>query len=111
MNRCNTVRSMTMNGCNTVRSMPMNGCNTVRSMTMNGCNTVRSMTMNGCNCYVEWLKERKFRWLKFSHFFILGENCAAISSSLFPIGYDKKVRVKCIGCKRGYHTRKYDKDV
>ena len=37
--------------------------------------------------------ERKFRWLKFSNFFILGENGAVLFCPIFTIGYGDKVKM------------------
>ena len=50
-------------------------------------------------------RKRKFRWLKFSYLFILGEFTDALSSFFFTIGHGDKVTVNMVNVKKGYHTR------
>ena len=44
------------------------------------------ITLKDCPTQIGLSEMGKFRWMKVSHFFILGGSRAAISSFLFPIG-------------------------
>ena len=55
--------------------------------------------------------ESKSKGLKFFYFFIFGGNSVAISRALLTIEHGDEVTVNVLKCKRGCHTRRYDKDV